>query len=196
MVERPPPQLRGPNFAPVDLAEGAENDPQDVIELQRLLRARKLLPEGDGESGELTAATVETVKRFQREAGLVEDGVVGPRTKQILTAAGLADDAKSVEGGAKLAISSGATVTWTLDVESVPAYLNVEQVPPPAAFDATRPHPPLSMPRGQRDVTPPHVHPATPHQTRTLHAPPRHILECHLARSRPRPIPHLGAISH
>ncbi|HZO60694.1 MAG TPA: peptidoglycan-binding protein [Solirubrobacterales bacterium] len=64
------------------LQQGSEG--ADVRTLQAILRARDY---GDLKlTGAFDAATADAVKRFQREAGLTVDGIVGPQTRPALLA--------------------------------------------------------------------------------------------------------------
>ena len=64
------------------LAEGSEGP--DVRTLQSILEARDYGPLEV--NGSFDAATAAAVRRFQREAGLQADGVVGPQTRPALLA--------------------------------------------------------------------------------------------------------------
>jgi hypothetical protein len=127
----PAPVLKGPNFAAeAAIAEGGENDTDDVSELQRQLRMFGIAEVGevDGSAGPQTVAAL---RRFQREAGLSEDGVAGPKTKRLLTVVGLARDAPTEVDGVKedrLAVKKGCTVKWHVDIDSAPSYLDDDAV--------------------------------------------------------------------
>ena len=117
----PAPTLRGPRLGIADAAaDGAENDEEDVRKIQELLSeavGAEAVGPVDGLFGLQTAGAV---KAFQAAAGLKDDGIVGPRTKQALTTMGLRGDGKHA---AKLEVGEAKTVTWSLDKATVPATL-------------------------------------------------------------------------
>jgi len=93
-----------------------------VKALQAMLVKRKLKG-SDVVDGSVGAVTAEAIRNFQREAGLVEDGIVGTKTRQLLTATGLLDDSAQIFE--KLApADGGASITWSLTRETVPPYLD------------------------------------------------------------------------
>ena len=69
------------------------------------------------------ALTLPRTLAAQRHAGLVQDGIVGPKTKQLLTAEGLRNDA----GPSEARYKSG-TVTWTILADTLPVYLETAAV--------------------------------------------------------------------
>ncbi len=76
------PAEQGPELGQRVLGAGAAGD--DVKTLQQILRVKgygALVP-----SGSFDQPTEEAVKRFQRDAGLTVDGVVGPQTRPALVA--------------------------------------------------------------------------------------------------------------
>lgn len=123
----PAPQLKGPRFtslAQMICEDGQEADKGDTEELQRLLVEIGMKANGviDGEAG---PNTVEAIKAFQKATGLKDDGVAGPVTKTALLMAGLRGD--DPQPGERADTASG-TLTWTLNENSVPGYLECDQV--------------------------------------------------------------------
>ena len=126
----PVPELRGPTFWSVaDIKEGEAADEADVAAAQKLLvRSPECTSfpadeaKVDGVYGVRTAAAI---RQLQKHAGLVEDGVLGPKTKRVLTMQGLQKD--HVAGG-RLQTTQGETVRFHVPVEQTPAYLPRERV--------------------------------------------------------------------
>lgn len=112
----PPPALRGPRFR----AQGAAavEDTDDVEALQAQL-VRLGVKETDVVDGQLGERTLEAVRRFQRAAGLAEDGVVGPKTRARLAQTGMLTDAPP--GAAGLNLAAAEEITWWLDADTLPA---------------------------------------------------------------------------
>ena len=82
-----PPAAQAPQGVEVELGQrtlGAGSSGADVRTLQAILDARRYGPVEV--NGTFDAATEAAVKRFQKEAGLAVDGVVGPRTRPRLVA--------------------------------------------------------------------------------------------------------------
>jgi peptidoglycan hydrolase-like protein with peptidoglycan-binding domain len=72
------------NFGPSTLKEGSTGE--SVKELQRFLNAELGL--GLGVDGKLGPKTIIVVKQWQSEHGLVSDGLVGSKTKALMTSSG------------------------------------------------------------------------------------------------------------
>jgi len=131
----PAPVLKGPRFSSMAelVAQGTKTGDEadeDVKELQALLISHgatsKETVNGDfgnpdGDFGPMTEAAV---KKLQKEAGIKEDGVVGPVTKRALLTSGMLRDGKSWQCPAKF----GSTLTWSLDVSSLPMQLHKTMV--------------------------------------------------------------------
>ena len=82
-----PPASQAPPPLEVELGErtlGVGSSGEDVRTLQAILEARRYGPVEV--SGTFDAATEAAVKRFQKDAGLAVDGLVGPRTRPRLVA--------------------------------------------------------------------------------------------------------------
>jgi len=122
----PTPVLCGPKIASTVTADATDNDADDVEELQAMLVRKRLLAAEAYTPGELGESTAAAMKAFQKAAGLLEDGIVGPKTKaKLATDLGLEDD---FEPTAEPLWKSGGSVTWWLDEESLPAYLPAAKV--------------------------------------------------------------------
>jgi peptidoglycan hydrolase-like protein with peptidoglycan-binding domain len=131
----PEPQLKGPRFGMMTemLAQGVSPGHEaedDAKELQALLLKHGAadaetvggdISAPDGIFGPLTEAAV---KKLQKAAGLLEDGIAGPKTKAKLLASGLHDDFR----GDRLQTAPGSTVTWSLDLDSVPTQLKKDKL--------------------------------------------------------------------
>ena len=102
--------------------ESTDDDADDDSEVQRELIARglKVTDVVDGKIGNLKITT-EAIKRFKQAAGLVVDGIAGPKTKARLAQKGLLHDAKT-EGTAPAPPVHGV-VTWGLAEYTLPASL-------------------------------------------------------------------------
>ena len=77
-----PAQPGAPELGQRVLSRGATGD--DVATLQRILRAKRYGP--PTANGTFDEPTVQAVRRFQQDAGLAVDGVVGPQTRPKLVA--------------------------------------------------------------------------------------------------------------
>ena len=121
----PTPELCGPSFRSfADIGAGADVDNDDVTMAQTLLVRTGIKANGvvDGMNG---ANTKEAIKAFQRAVGLKVDGVVGARTKQMMTTGFLNDTDEHEEH--KFEVAGGlvfpAELTWRLADDTVPGYL-------------------------------------------------------------------------
>ena len=112
----PAPLLRGPRFRP---EASSDTDTDDVSELQKELISRRMKA-SDVVDGGLGEKTIDAIKKFQRAAGLTEDGIAGPKTKAKLMQKGMLNDAPVVSAPT---VASGEVMTWWLDEDSVPSSL-------------------------------------------------------------------------
>ena len=113
----PEPVLRGPTFT-ADVAHGsADNDAGDVDALKQILIADGVPVAELANDDDVFAA----VKRLQKAAGLVADGIVGPKTKALLTMGGLRGDSEVGERPAWA--QAGSEVKWTVAAATVPLAL-------------------------------------------------------------------------
>ncbi|KAK7231063.1 metalloendopeptidase [Aureococcus anophagefferens] len=109
----PTPVLKGPRLASMEnsVKEGDADD--DAAEVLKLL--------GKEPGAGFTAEVSDEVKKIQRAAGLVDDGVVGPKTKPLLLNNFHGDDL-APEGAASW--KPGDTVGWTIELDTVPPSLD------------------------------------------------------------------------
>jgi len=115
-------QLCGPRFSSrfKQLREGADNDTHDVAAVKELMKGLTTVsPEAQAEAG-VGPHTTASIKQFQREASLKEDGIMGPKTKSALTV-NLMND--GVHGTEPTKFAAGGTYKYFLDVASLPTKL-------------------------------------------------------------------------
>ena len=138
----PVPTIEGPMFETAevgDVSGEGDNYAPDVEAIQRFLVAKgyKTTDAVDGEVGDVTVAAI---KAFQAAAGMVVDGVAGPKTKAQVVAPQFDSEKHTADAEEAASFQRGDHVTWSV-IGGLPGYLKQEAASAElqAAFDAWTP---------------------------------------------------------